>query len=54
MSGEVAEVIETDAGDYPEFYRLMTAHMRGEGPVPVDPLDSLDALAIVEAITNAQ
>lgn len=54
VSGEVAEVIETDAGDYPEFYRLMTAHMRGEGPVPVDPLDSLDALAIVEAITNAQ
>lgn len=52
--GDTAEVVETVPGDYPQFYRLMTAHMRGFGPVPVDPWDSLEALAVIEAITQAQ
>ena len=44
----------TQPGDYPEFYRLMTAHMRGVGPVPVDPLGSLHSLEIIQAISDTQ
>lgn len=40
----------SDAGDYPRFYRLMTEHMTGRGPVPVDPMDSVRALEVIEAV----
>lgn len=44
--------VPTRPGDYPQFYRLMTDHMQAAGPVPVDPLDSLHSLQIIETITN--
>ncbi len=45
-----AEVWPTLPGDYPRFYRMMTDHLRGDGPLPVDPLDSVRALEIIEEI----
>jgi scyllo-inositol 2-dehydrogenase (NADP+) len=36
-------------GDPLAFYRLMAAAIRGEGPVPVDPRDARDVVAIIEA-----
>lgn len=53
-AGDEQRVVPTLAGDYPAFYREMTAHMQGRGSVPVDPLDSLHALEIIEAVTEAQ
>ncbi len=53
-AGDERRPVPTRPGDYPEFYRLMTAHMRGNGPVPVDPLDSLHSLEIIQAISDAQ
>lgn len=53
-AGDARTAVPTLAGDYPAFYRQMTDHMQGRGPVPVDPLDSLHALEIIEAVTQSQ
>jgi scyllo-inositol 2-dehydrogenase (NADP+) len=37
------------AGDPFAFYRLLAAAIRGEGPVPVDPVDARNVVALVEA-----
>ena len=52
--GDDRRPVPTLPGDYPAFYRQMTDHMQGRGPAPVDPLDSLHALEIIEAVTEAQ
>ncbi|MDQ1246289.1 MAG: hypothetical protein QG597_657 [Actinomycetota bacterium] len=36
-------------GAYPEFYRLWEVAVRRTGPVPVDPVDALTGLRIIEA-----
>ena len=35
-------------GDYGTFYRLLADALRTGGPVPVDPQDSVDVLALIE------
>jgi predicted dehydrogenase len=52
-TGEERRPTPTLPGDYPAFYRQMTRHMRGDGPVPVDPLDSVTVLQIIEAVSEA-
>ncbi|WP_411375069.1 Gfo/Idh/MocA family oxidoreductase [Arthrobacter sp. MPF02] len=42
--------IEAEAGGYPRFYAALAAALRGEGPVPVDPAQSLEVLRIIERI----
>lgn len=37
-------------GAYPEFYTRLAAALQGEGPLPVDPAESLDVLKVVESI----
>ena len=44
-----AEAIPTERGDYGRFYALLRDAIRGAGPVPVDPLDSIRALRVLEA-----
>jgi predicted dehydrogenase len=44
-----AKAHPTLPGDYPAFYAELTAHLRGQGPVPVDPEDAVEALAVIEA-----
>ncbi|TWX40210.1 oxidoreductase [Frigoribacterium sp. ACAM 257] len=39
----------TDQGRYPLFYEQLARALRGTGPVPVDPRDSLAALEVIEA-----
>jgi predicted dehydrogenase len=46
------QVVPTLPGDYPQFYRLMTDHLRGDGPLPVDPMDSVRVLEIIEAVSG--
>ena len=43
------ETYPTLPGRYTEYYTAMGAALRGEGPVPVDPGDSVDALEVIEA-----
>jgi scyllo-inositol 2-dehydrogenase (NADP+) len=45
-----ARAVPTERGGYREFYRRVAAWLRGEGPVPVDPLESLESVRIVEAL----
>lgn len=37
-------------GAYPRFYTELTAALRGRGPLPVEPVESLEALKIIEKI----
>ena len=45
--------VPTEPGRYRAFYELMRDAIRGEGPVPVDPLDSLRVLRVLEAAERA-
>jgi predicted dehydrogenase len=46
--GDDAQRIETVAGDYPRFYRLLVECLRDGAPPPVDPSDALATLTIIE------
>lgn len=37
-------------GGYPEFYTRLAAALRGDGPLPVDPEDSLEVLRVIDSI----
>jgi scyllo-inositol 2-dehydrogenase (NADP+) len=41
-------------GDPFAFYRLMAAAIRGEGPVPVDPVDARNVVALIDAAHRGQ
>jgi predicted dehydrogenase len=41
--------IATEPGAYQRFYEGVAAALRGEGPMPVDPRDSVEGLRIIEA-----
>lgn len=43
------ETYPTLPGRYTDYYTAMAAALRGEGPVPVDPSDSVAALEVIEA-----
>ena len=42
--------VPAQAGAYPRFYVQLAAALRGQGPMPVDPSESLDVLRIIEKI----
>lgn len=44
--------VPTVRGDYPAFYALLAAAINGSGPPPVDPLDAVAALRIIEEIRS--
>jgi scyllo-inositol 2-dehydrogenase (NADP+) len=44
-----AEAVPTQRGDYGRFYELLRDAVRGDGDRPVDPLDSLRGLRLLEA-----
>jgi scyllo-inositol 2-dehydrogenase (NADP+) len=49
-----ATPIATEPGAYQRFYEGIGAALRGEGDLPVDPRDSLEALRIIEAARRSQ
>ena len=46
--GDDERTIETEPGEYPEFYRGVAATLREGAPPPVDPTDSVTVLEIIE------
>ena len=48
-----ASTIQTERGRYTAFYERMLDAVRGRGPVPVDPIDALSTLRIIEAAERA-
>jgi predicted dehydrogenase len=49
-----ATPIATEPGAYQRYYEGVAAALRGEGELPVDPRDSLEALRIIEAARRSQ
>ena len=49
-SGGSQEPVPSERGDYPAFYRLLAAALRDEGPLPVDPEESLEVLRLIEQL----
>lgn len=50
--GEELRTVPTVRGDYPRFYALLAAAINGSGPPPVDPLDAVAALRIIEEVRS--
>ncbi|WP_277680728.1 Gfo/Idh/MocA family protein [Saccharomonospora azurea] len=48
--GDDVRRVETEPGDYGEFYRLLARAVRGEGELPVDPHDAVAVLDVIERI----
>ena len=48
--GQRRSRVPTERGDYPAFYAGVAAAIRGNAPVPVDPLDALEVVRIIERI----
>ena len=48
-AGDAWTPVPTDPGDYPAFYAAVAAALRSGGPPPVDPLDAVAALEVIEA-----
>jgi predicted dehydrogenase len=46
-------LVQTERGRYRAFYELLRDAVRGAGPVPVDPIESLRALHVLEAAERA-
>lgn len=44
------EQVRPERGAYPEFYRILADALKGDGPLPVDPAESVQALRIIEKI----
>ena len=44
------EQVQPERGAYPEFYRVLGDALKGRGPLPVDPAESVHALRIIEKI----
>ena len=48
-----SHAVATEQGRYLTFYELLRDAVRGQGPVPVEPLDSLQTLRVIEAAERA-
>lgn len=42
--------VPAERGAYPRFYTELAAALRGDGPLPVDPAESLEVLKVIEKI----
>ena len=51
--GRNSRPVPTEAGNYVRFYEQMVEAVRSNGPVPVDPVDGVRALQIIETATAA-
>ncbi|MGX5715898.1 Gfo/Idh/MocA family protein [Arthrobacter sp. MAHUQ-56] len=49
VEGSTAPV-PAERGDYPQFYVMLAAALRGKGPLPVDPAGPLEVLKVIEGI----
>jgi len=47
--GDDARPVPTEPGDYRDLYVQLGAALRGEAPNPVDPMDAVRTLEIIEA-----
>ena len=47
--GEKVERVATEPGAYQQFYKVVAAAIRGEGPPPVDPEEAVASLGVIEA-----
>ena len=48
--GRSRSAVPTERGDYPAFYAGVAGAIRGERPLPVDPLDALEVVRTIERI----
>jgi scyllo-inositol 2-dehydrogenase (NADP+) len=49
VRGDESEPVPSEPGDWPGFYRALVQALREGGPRPVDPLDAVETLAVLDA-----
>jgi scyllo-inositol 2-dehydrogenase (NADP+) len=53
IAGERSVPVPPEPGDWPRFYSLLRDALRGGGPPPVDPRDTVETLRVLEAAREA-
>jgi scyllo-inositol 2-dehydrogenase (NADP+) len=53
VAGDSEQPIETERGAYEAFYSGVVSALRGEGPAPVDPMDAVAVLEVLEAAARS-
>ncbi len=53
VAGDAAQPVETEPGAYEAFYAGLVSAIRGEGPPPVDPMDAVAVLEVLEAAARS-
>jgi predicted dehydrogenase len=48
-TGDGERAVATERGDYGGFYAALVAALRGGAPLPVDPIDAVEGLAVIQA-----
>lgn len=48
VAGDEVREVPTERGAYPRFYAQVTAALRGDAPMPVDPADAVRALEVLD------
>jgi len=49
VRGEDSSPVASERGNWPRFYELLAAALRGEGPPPVDPRDAVATMRVLDA-----
>jgi predicted dehydrogenase len=49
VTGEDTKPVASERGDWQQFYFQLACALRGEGAVPVDPRDAVEALRVLDA-----
>jgi predicted dehydrogenase len=53
VAGESEQAVETERGAYEAFYAGLVSALRGETPPPVDPMDAVATLEVLEAAVRS-
>lgn len=52
ITPDAVRVVEAEHGAYGEFFRLLAEAIRGDGPLPVDPSESVEVARIIEQVSR--
>ena len=53
VAGDAEQPVETEPGAYEAFYAGLVSALRGQGPPPVDPMDAVAVLEVLEAAARS-
>ncbi len=53
VTGEDSTRVASEPGDWPQFYSQLARALHGDGSLPVDPRDTIEALRVLDAARHS-